>query len=391
MKHINIFWLLLLICFTLTACNQLVSTPDTIKTVESPNISPGFTALPVIIQAESDLILPAVTKNNIELIVNWAYFDEFRIGIEYTVSGNFVPEGYSVYCPVVESKVTTDEDGISFYPYIWNSQHPINDQSTFSCTALKENQQYRITQNFSRSDQKKINAISINLFVNVGGFDAHGENGSTFPIPETTFNSNPIEIYLSVGYTSVINQIIEKDGIIVDLQSFELNPSVSYLSYCVNTDNHKEWEMDLSVHWNDTDYPADIPYRLGLGENIDLTYAQVLTEKRCYRIPFIFPYDGQADSDPTRKLTIEMASIKINYLDPPTQEDCQANLLLLQQTYPELDYSCSIEDINQQGYKFSLLINQLPPNLDEATAHQIIEESFVKTIPLGITQEILVP
>ena len=224
----------------------------------------------------------------------------------------------------------------------------------------------------------------------MGGFPSH-KGGETVLIPDSSPFVFHFSILIGTGLTREINLVKNNQGVSVNFQRLELNHSISYLYYCVNYPNHKQWQMDFSLGWQNQAISNGILERLGFDRNKVLGYDQLLVDERCYRAPFEFVYDGVASSAPSRIMTITLTDLNINYLDPPSQEDCTVIRKKIQQENPDINFECLIQLQGQNGYRFSLQMTHKPDSMDFASTQRLVEQAFQTAIPVNLSTDVMIP
>ena len=373
------------------------SQPKDLDTISPTNIptqqtDPKILTSPTISFENSSASQPLdeITQQGVTTSLTWVYADQTRIAFEYRIKGKLVPDGYQLYCPV--SKVTLSNDaGKSYYRYQWESQNPTLDEDTFYCQAIVNGEEYLITQTYLQDTPSSTKSINLTASINLGGFISHKGSGESVQIPDYPPFVFHFSIPIQSGLTREINLEKNNQGVSVNFQRIELNHSISYLYYCVNYPNHKQWQMDLTLGWNDQTITNGVYERLGLDRNKMLGYDQVLVDKRCYRVPFVFIYDGKVNSDLSRSINVSFKSLSINSLDPPTQEDCAVTRKKIQRENPDINFDCLIQPQGQIGYNFSLQITHKPNSVDDTSAQRLVEQAFLSVIPVDLSTEVLVP
>jgi len=391
------------LCMFLSACSNLPKqsisaiTPlpatSLFSTIPSKQTEPGLLITPTPPVEETKIYLPLdeITQQGVTTSLTWVYADQTRFAFEYRIKGKLAPDGYQLYCPVNEVSLSNDF-GKSYYPYRWLSQNPTLDVNTFYCQTIDNGQTYLITQTYFQDTPQDTKSINLTASIHLGGFISHNGSGESVQIPDYPLFILHFSIPISSGVlTREINLVKSNQGVSVNFQRLELNHSISYLYYCINYPNHKQWEMDLALTWKNQIIPNGIVERLGLDPNKVLGYDQVLVDKRCYRVPFKFIYDGVPGFDTSRIIIIAFKDLNINYLDPPTQEDCAITRKRIQLENPSIDFECLIQNQSRNGYRFTLQITHKPDSMDDAKIQQLIEQAFLAVIHLDLSTEVMVP
>lgn len=366
----------------LTPTQRVETSPADLR----PSQTPSNSVIP-----EQHPIVPVETHEGVSIAVTWAYADSARIGIEYRIRGIKIPEGYHLYCPVGAVSLK-DDSGKEYEKYIWPPDERPSENFEIQCK--QTGNEYIVTQNYYGAPANSGQPLGLTLSIDLGGFEIYTPNGLMKEFPK----SGPFTFHFDVPITSSLtldpNMTQSKNGMTVTLNRLAITPTVTDAYLCISYENHKGWHPDITLTWEDKVYKADEidSARMDVYHKTFTTYMSQFTAERCYRYSFFVPYDQEKPGAPSqRQMVVTLNKLVINAMDALSQEDCAASLQQVQRIYPELDFSCNINNSDPQGLAAGININKTPSGMDLSTAYQIAEESFKSVVEGPFTFALNVP
>jgi hypothetical protein len=241
-------------------------------------------APPVTVVAED-------VMQDVKVILNWAYADESRVAVRFTITGLNLPEGLDYGYGAMGTFSLRDLNG------------NVLGQDGFSTAAENREDGSKVITAiyYGKIDADKTPALDLKMNIRVGGFDApYSPPGSEGKPPEmrniplmgsTEFKFN-IPVYK--GIEVAVNQSVEANGVNMRLESMTVNRSHTEMVICFDMPSAKDWQL-----WKSTlrvggseEYSYSIASN-AITDSIKENYILNAPE-RCTAIGFDAPYDGSA-------------------------------------------------------------------------------------------------
>jgi len=378
--HKNHVFLITLFCvfFALSACqiaNVSQVTPD-VPLEATSKIEIINTETPSTTSTLMSLVnFPAmeVTQNDITLSLLLVYMDDSRIGVEYDVSNMKVPLGYTLACPVQSIAVSTSNGYDNQIP-IYAFADP--DRVHTTCTYQEHNQRYLVSHSFYHDLKFDSGDILVDLRIQLGGMPLTSDDGAKFFVPEYPAFTFKIKIQEGKTLTLYPNQTLRDRNVEVVLERIVLSPSTIIPKLCISYENFNGWYPQVSLRWDGQDkiMHPELTRQIDILDRV-LVLNNPYPEKRCYE--FISILQERNKFPETIKISLDMLSIDTK--EGATQNDCQQAKLVAQKTYPDLDFSCAIDDQDAK-YSFDIKLTKIPPELNELQAMQVAENAFIQNI-----------
>lgn len=261
-----------------TALPTLYSTPP-----QGTRIAQWYeasSAPPVTIVAEE-------VMQNVKVILNWAYADESRVAVRFTIAGLSLPEGLDYGYGAMETFSLLDLNG------------NVLGQDGFSTAAENREDGSKVITAiyYGKIDADKTPVLDLKMNIRVGGFDApYSPPGSEGKSPEMRniplMGSTEFEVSIPVhkGFEIMVNQSVEENGVRMRLENLTINPSHTEILLCFNMPSAKDWQL-----WKTT---------LRIGDSEEYTHSMAARGmsdsvkdnnwERCITMGFDAPYDGSA-------------------------------------------------------------------------------------------------
>lgn len=374
---------LILLSLLLSGClssNQVTTLPTVTETKAvsplTPNLPITSTTPALSTELRTRTPLQSFNQNGVSLIVYWLYADQFRIAIEYKVQGVKIPDGYSLPCPVQTMMLADPAKNLQgSYAYGYGDSENL----LTNCRYLPDGS-FLITHNFYLPKPEGITEFNVSIDISVGGMPVFSDTGGTANILDYGDFHLEHKIQSNGNLTFNPDERVSKNGLTATLDRVEINPSFVNTHMCIDYENQKEWYPESSLQLNGQRMDADalLTFRTDL-QNIDLSnWFNQFTSHRCFR--FTFPTGDYAilDSLPAQ-ITITLDQMTIDILQAATQDDCIAVKNKVQQSYPDLDFTCQI-DSRDGGYGVLISILRTPAGMTQVDAQKIAEEGFLSVV-----------
>lgn len=237
-------------------------------------------APPVTVVAED-------VMQDVKVILNWAYADESRVAVRFTITGLNLPEGLDYGYGAMGTFSLRDLNGNALGQDGFSTAAENREDGSKVITAIY----------YGKIDADKTPALELKMNIRVGGFDApYSPPGSEGKSPEMRniplMGSTEFEFSIPVykGFVITVNQSVEKNGVRMRLENLTVNPSHTEMLMCFNMPSAKDWQL-----WKTT---------LRIGESREYTYSMAAAGmsnpvkdsngERCITMGFDAPYDGAA-------------------------------------------------------------------------------------------------
>jgi len=243
------------------------------------------------ISAPPATIIAEQAMQDVKVTLDWAYADESRVAIRFSISGLDLPEGLDYAYSAPETFSLTDMSG------------NVLGQDGFSTAAETRpygSNNYVVTAiYYGKLDADKTPTLDLKLNVRVGGFDApYTPPGSdttemrNIPLMGSTQFEFSIPVY--EGFDVPVDQSVEQHGVTMRLESMTVNRSHTEILVCFNLPSDKDWQLyKATLRIDDSDeYPGSMA-AMGMSEYVKDIKASDGTE-RCITLGFDAPYDGSS-------------------------------------------------------------------------------------------------
>jgi hypothetical protein len=366
----------ILLVLLLTACSPAVSpaTPAPVQPTATEIPSTPTEAVPTVtlepsVTPEADPVvypyfLPLTFQPDVEpqtidgviTTIDWAYADEGRVAIHYTISGLDWPEGTNME-PTQMIQMTSDE-----VPNLWMGGMSGN-QSTVEQGVMTGEYDQRLV--YGALDQQKNPNIRVNVNIPVQG-----------PTNIGTFRFQLDLPVLPGKKIENIDQTVVANHVSMTLKDLRLTPSYAEASLCFQMPSAADWGLTAStVTVGDKEYPFSGG---GLMHGTNKQDFALTDPERCSTIGFDIAADPSADS-----LTLTVPRLMASIPEVVTQERVDlANQMLadkgIEFKYVVVDHGTNIEIIKRPEGKTD---QEIYPMIWNALADQY-EGPWVFTIPL---------
>ncbi|NOH02685.1 MAG: hypothetical protein HND47_12360 [Chloroflexi bacterium] len=227
---------------------------------------------------------------NVKVILNWAYADESRVAVRFTISGLNLPEGLDYGYGAMGTFSLRDLNG------------NVLGQDGFSTAAEnREDGSKVITANYyGRINADLTPVLALQMDIRVGGFDApylDPNSKSTTPemrnIPLMGSTQFVFDVPVQKGIEVEVNQTVEANSVSMTLKHMTVNRSHTELVMCFDTPTMQDWQL-----WKAS---------LRIGDSPEYPYSQAANaitggvqgrgdlhdRERCAELGFDAPHDGK--------------------------------------------------------------------------------------------------
>lgn len=290
------------------------------------------------------------------------------MGVEY-------PDGFAVLCPVRSMTISISPGNLqdTYLSYGGDTEHLVS-----SCFHQSD-ESFFFTHNFYLPEFEKNTEFDLTVDISVGGMFTTTSNGIRADIPDYGVFHFQHKVLNNGNLTIEHDESIEKNGITIQMNRIEINPSIVNAYICINYENHKGWHPKLSLSFRDNKVNAEplFKFRTDLADRA--TRSETFTSHRCYRFGMSTDKFEILSNLPDQvKITVE--NITTDALEAATQDDCDDAREKVQKSYPDLDFNCFIKDSDDGGYGVFLDIEKIPDGMERIDAQIIAEAGFVNTV-----------
>jgi hypothetical protein len=240
--------------------------------------------------APAATVIAEEVMQDVKVTVNWAYADESRLAVRFTISGLQLPDGLDYSYGAMDTFSVIDLNG-----------NNLGADGFSTAAENKEDGSIVITANYYGDiDADKTPALNLQMNVRVGGFDApylqpgSDNNSRMRNIPlmgSTEFN---FRVPVLKGIEIPVNQAVEANGVKMRLESVTVNRSHTDVTLCFDMPSKQDWQLlKATIRIGDSE---EYPYSSAsnaISGNIKGDYGLDAPE-RCTELGFDAPYDGNA-------------------------------------------------------------------------------------------------
>jgi hypothetical protein len=227
---------------------------------------------------------------DVKVTVNWAYADEGRLAVRFTIAGLQLPEGLDYSYGAASTYSIIDLNGT-----------PLGADGFSTAAENKEDGSIIITANYYGDiDADKTPMLDLQMNVRVGGFDAPysppGSNNSiemrNIPLMGSTKFNFTVPVYK--GIEVPVHQIVEANGIKVRLERVVVNRSHTEMTMCFDMPTKQDWQLwKTTIRIGDSEEYPNAGASNAISGNIKGDIG-LDAPKRCMNLGFDAPHDGNA-------------------------------------------------------------------------------------------------
>jgi hypothetical protein len=388
---------LLVGCSEQSEINVVPSLNAITRTVEaiSPTVDVNTNANTTLTPSEeinNEAIQPSpleiLTQNGVTVTLYWTYADHFRIAMAYEVSNVEVPEGFTLYCPVLSMTLNGNPGNLQ-YSYVDGYG---NADDMFTNCSIQADGSFFVTHNFYLPELADHMEFNVTADIAVGGLPLINENGERANMPDYGVFHFQYTIQNNGGLTIANPEKVTKDGVAITMNRVEINPSFLSAYICLDYENFKEWYLEASLNFRGYKVNSNpvLTFRTDI-KDIDLSnWFNQFTPHRCFRL--VFPINKfQVLSNLPLEAIVTVEKITVNALPAATQDDCDDVREKVQQVYPDLNFVCEFGNRDESYHELLVKVTKKPAGMDTIEAQQIVEEGFLSVIEGPWSFPILAP
>lgn len=224
------------------------------------------------------------------VVVNWAYADESRLAVRFTITGLHLPGGLDYGYGAMGTFSVIDLNGNILGPEGFSTAAENRDDGSIVVTAIY----------YGHIDADKTPVLDLRMNVQVGGFDAPyvppGSNSSpemrNIPLLGSTgFN---FSVPVHKGIEVAVDQTVEANGVKVRLESMIVNRSHTELLLCFDLPSKEDWQLwKTTIRIGDSDEILPSRASNAIAGNIRDAPSTNLSE-RCIELGYDAPHDGRS-------------------------------------------------------------------------------------------------
>ncbi len=374
--------LIFLVFLFLAGCNEqkeIVINLETTTVPTQPSRIPSLVPLEEVNSKSIEITpLETIIQNDVSVTLSWIYADRFRIGISYEVNGVDIPDGYRLFCPVNSMTINVSPENLqASYTNYGDSGGLIT-----ICSAQNDGS-FFITHNFylPQTNTDSNTELNVDIDISIGGVLVTTDTGINASLPDYGVFHFQKTVLNNGDLTIEKNESITRDDMTITLSRVEINPYLVNAYLCMDYENQKMWYPEIFIQPNNSginilpirDFRTDMNLE-------DLTnWFEQFTNHRCFR--YTFPLERFASpSNSLNRAKIVVEKVTVDALQAMSEDDCNTARERVQQSYPDLDFTCLLNDRGDGGYGVFLDIVKIPDGMERFEAQTIAEESFVNFI-----------
>jgi len=301
-------------------------------------------------------VIAEEVMQNVKVTVNWAYADESRLAVRFTIAGLQLPDGLDYSYGAMDTFSVIDLNGA------------ILGADGFSTAAEnKEDGSIVITANYYGDiDAEKTPALDLQMNVRVGGFDApysppgsnHRPEMRNIPLMGSAKFKFSVQVWK--GIEVPVQRTVESNGVKMRLEKLVVNRSHTELTMCFDMPSKQDWQL-----WKTT---------IRIGESEEFSYASASNAitgnikgdydlnapERCVELGFDAPYDGKAT----------VIKVTVPYLITSVPEVVTAGRVR------EANRRLESEGIVFAYVGRDVKISQMPPGMPEWEAYHLVWDAL---------------
>jgi hypothetical protein len=293
---------------------------------------------------------------DVKVTLNWAYADESRLAVRFTIAGLQLPEGLDYSYGAMNTFSVVDLNGTTL------------GVDGFSTAAEnKEDGSIVITANYYGDiDSEKTPSLDLQMNVRVGGFDApysppDSNNGLEMRnIPLMGSTEFRFTVPVLKGIEIPVQQTVESNGVKMRLEKLVVNRSHTELAMCFDMPSKQDWQL-----WKTT---------IRIGESEEYSYASASNAitgnikgnydlnapERCMELGFDAPYDGKTN----------VIKVTVPYLITSVPEVVTAERI------QEANKKLEAEGITFEYVGRDVKLLKMPSGMQEWEAYQLIWDAL---------------
>ncbi len=322
-------------------------------------------------------------REDLQVQIEWTYQDQSRFAMEVSIKHYPVPRGFRLRCPLTQLEIQSADNNLLLYrnpdQIELNEFYALTQNNYWYCSKQAEGDGFAdylfsLSHFYQAGLAPKLNG-PLSLSLELGEVRATN-SVSTITLPAAGAYNIPLQFQPAAkNLTRFPSSEIEDQAVAVQIQKITVNPSVTWLDACLETQDHHLWRPTAELIYDSqeaysTEWLPTYPFPFDRNTTLQSTH-------RCYSftIPFAFPL-GSASS-----FRAGINQVQIDNTDSGlvTMQDCESVKQTMEVLHPGLKIHCIEFKLRGEQQHWFEVISR-PSDMSAEDAYTLVKSAFIRTI-----------